>query len=179
MSARGMQAAGSWGPEECCENSGNWCGSAFWPAANRTACVDRTVPYWDCGCIDRTSASDFLFRLEGPDGPARKFPDGARVFRTGSACWNCDDIPGPNSKAGYQNGYGSISGPPYPAGYHTDWPAWGNDDLILGDAGGPPGEFGYCLQGGTYAGYESNACGGDSNWGHTDLQVVTLWARNR
>jgi len=109
----GGYAAGSWGPKECCENSGNWCGSAFWPT-NRTACIARTVPYWECGCIDNTSASDFLFRLEGPDGPARKFPDGARVFQTGSACWNCDDIPGPDSKAGYQDGYGSISGPPYP-----------------------------------------------------------------
>ena len=50
------------------------------------------------------------------------------------------------------------------------WPQWGSFDLRTGQFG-PPGKDGCCLQGFTYAGYENNACGGDSNWGKTDLEV--------
>ena len=51
------------------------------------------------------------------------------------------------------------------------WPQWGNDDLRIGYNGVPGGEVGYCDQGGTYRGTEGEICGGDRNWGATDVEV--------
>lgn len=52
------------------------------------------------------------------------------------------------------------------------WPCWGTgDDLLIGRAG-PPGQGAKCKQGHTYAGNESEACGGGiGTWGHTDVEV--------
>eukprot|EP01046_Picozoa_sp_COSAG06_P010363 COSAG06_NODE_564_length_14246_cov_9.566693_15_plen_154_part_00 len=50
------------------------------------------------------------------------------------------------------------------------WPAWGGNDLGMG-FNGPPGDGSYCYQGVTYAGSPNDACGRDSNWGPTDLEV--------
>ena len=38
---------------------------------------------------------------------------------------------------------------------------------------GPPGSGGYC-EGSTYHGVINEVCGGDQNWGHTDLEVWRL-----
>jgi hypothetical protein len=68
----------------------------------------------------------------------------------------------PGGDASYQ-----VAGPTY-------WPAFGAGfDLSIG-YDGPPGTHGYCNQGGTYRGNTNEACGGNSNWGHTDLEV---WKR--
>lgn len=60
------------------------------------------------------------------------------------------------------------------------WPTWGaGTDLTMGANGfsggdGPSGSGGYCDQGGTYSGSNSQICGGNRNWGTTELQV---WRR--
>ena len=61
------------------------------------------------------------------------------------------------------------------AGY---WPRWGGGgsymygDLVIGDSfGAPEGSTGYCNQGGTYRGTEDEICGGEYNWGTTDVEV--------
>ena len=53
----------------------------------------------------------------------------------------------------------------------TYWPTFGDgSDLFIG-YNGPPGTDGYCDQGQTYRGSPNAACGGERNWGHTDLEV--------
>ena len=53
------------------------------------------------------------------------------------------------------------------------WPGLGNGgwDLAMGSGGAPGGEQGYCDQGRTYRGAEGEICGGDMNWGATDVEV--------
>jgi hypothetical protein len=54
----------------------------------------------------------------------------------------------------------------------TLWPVFGfSGDLTIGYGNGPPGPGGWCNQGHTYRGSPNAACGGDGNWGHTDLEV--------
>ena len=54
---------------------------------------------------------------------------------------------------------------------HADWPSWGGE-LAIGDNSGAPGGWGgYCHQGRTYRGTDGEICGGDRNWGATDLEV--------
>lgn len=122
-------------------------------------CYQPNTGMHNCGCIDRTAAAsgDFIFRLspfsgEAPGaGPVQKV--GPQVFRTGDACWNC---------GGDSTEFQILGG----------WPQWGHFDLIIGmDAGPLGGTWANCLQGGTYAGHEDDACGGDSNWGHTDMEA--------
>ena len=102
------------------------------------------------GCYDRSAASDFLFRLQ-PGVPKRYLPTGG----TDNDWYQCS---------------------------HTAldyWPAWGDLDLYMGYSG-PPGHNGYCQQGHTYAAaagslnQSNQACGGEGNWGHTDLEVWIL-----
>eukprot|EP01046_Picozoa_sp_COSAG06_P040516 COSAG06_NODE_4913_length_3867_cov_7.033439_2_plen_259_part_00 len=97
-------------------------------------------------CYDRTASSDYLYRLS-PGDPERYELTG-------------DD---------YRGGDGQGGG--YQFTCPTCWPFFGVDDLSIGESG-PPG--GYCQQGGTYRGSTNEACGGDSNWGHTDLEVWRL-----
>ena len=53
-----------------------------------------------------------------------------------------------------------------------EWPRWGVNDLAIGDTSGPPGgSGGWCHQGRTYRGTEGEICGGDGNWGATDVEV--------
>ena len=141
MFARGIQATGSWDFETCCGVSGNEC--------HRSGGGEYC--HHDACCIDNTAVSDFIFRLSGQP----------QVFRSAGskACWNCDD----NTE--YQMGLSP-----------TSWPQWGHFDLMISDCGmsgncGGPGNGGFCLQGGAFAGYENDVCGGDSNWGHTDIEV--------
>ena len=53
------------------------------------------------------------------------------------------------------------------------WPYWGSGgDLAIGHSSGAPGgSGGLCYQGGTYRGTDGEICGGDFNWGATDLEV--------
>jgi hypothetical protein len=54
----------------------------------------------------------------------------------------------------------------------TYWPTFGSGwDLSIGSNGPPGGTHGMCPQGHTYRGGDNAVCGGDSNWGHTDLEV--------
>ena len=54
----------------------------------------------------------------------------------------------------------------------TYWPTFGAGyDLLIGDGNGPPGNHGRCDQGEAYHGPPNAECGGDGNWGHTDLEV--------
>ena len=106
--------------ERCCAVQGNYCNSNI--------------------CVDRTSSSDYLYRLS-PGEPERYEP-----------------IPGGDTHYQYVN--------------PTRWPTFGyGDDLAIGTNNGPPGAYGYCDQGVTYRGSRNAACGGDNNWGHTDLEV--------
>ena len=47
-----------------------------------------------------------------------------------------------------------------------EWPAWGGGDLHFPGAVG-----GTCQQGGTYRGTHNEICGGEANWGATDVEV--------
>jgi hypothetical protein len=99
-----------------------------------------------CGitiCIDRTASSDYLYRLS-PGEPERYEP------------------------TGHDTEYQRID--------PTRWPEFGtqaasNGDLRIGASNGPPGPDGLCSQGYTYRGSNNEACGGDGNWRHTDLEV--------
>ena len=76
-----------------------------------------------------------------------------------------------------------------PTGKDTDyqlrnpgvWPTWGSDgdDLLFGVSGALGQSVAWCHQGNTYAGHNRNtyagepndACGGDGNWGATEMEV--------
>ena len=93
-------------------------------------------------CHDRASSSDWLFGL-WPGPPQRFEPTGADTR--------------------YQN-------------VHADWwPIWGSgsdgSDLTIGHSGAPGGERGLCDQGTTYRGAYGEICGGEDNWGATDVEV--------
>ena len=53
------------------------------------------------------------------------------------------------------------------------WPMWGSggSDLTIGGSGAPGGSAGWCNQGNTYRGTHGEICGGDGNWGATDVEV--------
>ena len=96
---------------------------------------------WEGGCVAQTSSSDWLFGL-WPGPPQRFEPTG--------------------------------TGTDYQHVEAGEWPQWGNDfgDLEIGwDSGAPGGWYGYCDQGGTYRGTEGEICGGNGNWGLTDVEV--------
>ena len=79
--------------------------------------------------------------------------------------------------------FGLWPGPPQrfePTGANTDyqqvwaryWPEWGDPgDLAIGWDGAPGGSPAYCEQGGTYRGTDGEICGGNENWGATDVEV--------
>ena len=50
------------------------------------------------------------------------------------------------------------------------WPTWGGGDLKFGGSGAL-GHYARCNQGWTYAGETNDACGGDGNWGATEMEV--------
>ena len=92
-------------------------------------------------CYDRASSSDWLFGL-WPGPPQRFEPTGA------------------DTDAWYQS---------VDAG---SWPEWGHGDLTIGEnSGAPGGSDGTCDQGITYRGTDGEICGGDFNWGETDVEV--------
>ena len=115
---------------------------------SKTACcaVSGNTCYSD-SCIDRSASSDFLFRLQ-PGEPERFLPKGG----TGDAATLYQWVT-----------------PSY-------WPSWGyaGDDLCMGYDGPPGGTNGQCTQGVTYAGSPNEACGGNGNWGPTDVEVWFL-----
>ena len=92
-------------------------------------------------CVDRASSSDWLFGL-GPGPPQRFEPTG--------------------TDTAYQQ-------------VRADrWPRWGSgtDLFIGGSSGAPGGSGGEChYQGATYRGTDGEICGGDNNWGATDVEV--------
>jgi hypothetical protein len=117
---------------------------------SKTACC--AVSANTCGffgqdyCVDNTAASDFIFRLQ-PGEPQFFLPTGTGSYRTR-----------------YQ-----YVGPGY-------WPMWGGGgfkgDLNMGlNYNDPLGEYGRCYQGNTYAGSPNEICGGEGNWGATQLEV--------
>ena len=61
----------------------------------------------------------------------------------------------------------------YQAVWADQWPHWGGkDELRIGETSGAPGgSGGGCPQGGTYRGTDGEICGGDGNWGATDVEV--------
>ena len=92
-------------------------------------------------CYDLTSSSDWLFGLR-PGPPQRFEPTGTDTF--------------------YQNVRAD------------EWPQWGSYgvDLSIGiTSGAPGGANAGCDQGDTYRGTEHQICGGDGNWGATDVEV--------
>ena len=66
-----------------------------------------------------------------------------------------------------------------PTGKNTDyqwrdpdyWPRWGSGDLWFGSYGALGQGYAHCVQGHTYAGETNDACGGDGNWGATEMEV--------
>ena len=73
-----------------------------------------------------------------------------------------------------------------PTGHDTDyqyvredfWPSWGGDDLAIGESSGAPGgtegscQWGRPSSGGpTFRGRSGEVCGGQQNWGPTEVEV--------
>ncbi len=99
--------------------------------------------------------------------------DGNRCFST-----NCHDRASSSSWL-----FGLWPGPPqrfeptgtdtaYQAVWADYWPKWGKyGDLTIGGSGAPGGWEGSCVQGNTYRGTPDEICGGDLNWGATDVEV--------
>ena len=92
-------------------------------------------------CTDQNAASDFLFHLQ-PGETQRFVPTG-----TG------------NHVAEYQT-----------VAPHS-WPIWGGDNDLRMGGNGPLGTGGRCNQGATYAGSPNEACGGNSDWGLTEMET--------
>eukprot|EP01046_Picozoa_sp_COSAG06_P019242 COSAG06_NODE_1364_length_9696_cov_14.104929_22_plen_167_part_00 len=122
------------------------CSQAEGSWSKERCCAVQGNDCYSSFCYDYTSSSDYLYRLS-PGEPERyeTIPHGGH--------------------AGYQ------------LVYPTSWPIFGaGDDLMIG-GNGPPGVYlpgvtnGFCDQGVTYRGSPNAACGGNSNWGHTDLEV--------
>ena len=94
------------------------------------------------GSYATEATGNFLFQL-GP-GAAATYPTRA---------------PGPKLYQHRANGY---------------WPIWGTDDLKFG-WGGALGNNGYCNRlrtaGYTYEGFGQEVCGGNYNWGVTEMEV--------
>ena len=90
------------------------------------------------------------------------------IDRTSSSDWLFGLWPGPPQRfepTGTDTNYQYVD---------TDrWPRWGgNYDLIIGDTSGVPGgSRGFCRQGRTYRGTVGQICGGEGNWGATDVEV--------
>ena len=93
-------------------------------------------------CSDHASASDWLFGLwPGPPQRFKRKPGGDTDYQTVVA---------------------------------LSWPIWGgvlSADLAIGLTDAPGGSQGSCHQGHTYRGTDGEICGGDSNWGATDVEV--------
>ena len=123
--------------------AGSWSVDACC-AVHRNRCDDNP-PY----CVDRASSSDWLFGLW--PGPPQRFP-----FSHGEP-------------TGTDTNYQHVEA--------EHWPAWGNGDLRIGctsdntPAAAPGGSGGYCDQGSIYRGTRGEICGGDRNWGATDVEV--------
>ena len=125
--------------------AGSWSVDACC-AVHRNECTDQGKSY--ASCYDHASSSDWLFGL-WPGPPQRFEPTGTGGHNT------------------YQ--YVDARG----------WPRWGGDngfaDLAIGggftSGDAPGGSHGDCHQGGTYRGTDGEICGGDLNWGATDVEV--------
>jgi len=120
---------------------GSWSVDACCAVPGNDCHRDNNPPY----CVDHTSSSDWLFGL-WPGPPQRFEPTGSR--------------------------------PDYQRVYADYWPYWGHSgDLTIGETSGgggtsgAPGENGACRQGGTYRGTKNEICGGEGNWGATDVEV--------
>ena len=99
-------------------------------------------------CWDRTSSSDWLFGL-WPGPPQRFEPTGTGTDYKRIDAVDADD-------------------------YQSRWPEWGarGADLNIGrTSGAPGGSYGFCNQGSTYRGRYGEICGGNDNWGATDVEV--------
>ena len=95
-------------------------------------------------CYDRASSSDWLFGLW--PGPPQRF-----------------------EPTGTDTDYQTVRADCCP-----QWGYWGNHnygDLIVGTSGAPGGSGGHCGQGDTYRGAPREICGGNNNWGTTDVEV--------
>ena len=128
--------------------AGSWSVDACC-AVHGNECHDQGKSY--AHCYDRASSSSWLFGL-WPGPPQRFEPTGPQ--------WGARH---PGAATDYQL---------VQADY---WPDWGyNGDLAIGETSGwgaPGGSDGSCNQGGTYRGTKGDICGGDSNWGATDVEV--------
>ena len=136
-------------------NAGNYTfgGLAAGSWSKEACCADprndcRNDYGQDSWCADQTASDDFLFGLwmpgrAGGEGPHRYLPTGTDTH--------------------YQD-----VRPEY-------WPVWGgNGALSMGgqEANGPlGGDNAKCQQGNTYAGFCNEICGGQYNWGATQLEV--------
>ena len=93
-------------------------------------------------CWDSASSSDWLFGLW--PGPPQRF-----------------------EPTGTDTGYQYVEA--------DRWPAWGwpGNDLVISayDNGAPGDGKSLCNQGNTYRGAEDEICGGNRNWGATDVEV--------
>ena len=133
-------------------NPGNYTfggfGAGSWSV--EACCADPRNDCQSTYCFDQTSSQDFLFGLwmpgrAGGAGPQRYLPTGANTY------------------------YQGID-PDY-------WPNWGGragiggDLIICNNNTTPGGTGGQCSQGGTYAGSPNEICGGEYNWGETQLEV--------
>ena len=123
-----------------------------------------------------------LYRTAGVDR-ARRYTFGGYA----EASWKCPDpcTKGYHWASGAANDFLFRLGPDTaasyrPSGANTDyqycspgyWPEWGDGgSLSFGYEGLPLGANGRCHQGGTYVGAPNAACGGQSNWGATDMEV--------
>ena len=64
----------------------------------------------------------------------------------------------------------SGNGTEYQLVWPDDWPQWGGDLVIGQTSASPGGEFSACDQV-IYLADDDEICGGDGNWGATDVEV--------
>ena len=103
-----------------------------------------------------------------PGNDCKSLPGVTCLDQTSSSDWLFGLWPGPPQRfepTGTRNDYQIVVA--------DGWPVWGSEgDLDIGrTSGAPGGSAGTCSQGGTYRGTEGEICGGDENWGATDVEV--------
>ena len=93
-----------------------------------------------------------------------------------SSGWLFGLWPGPPQR--FESTAGGGADTSYQLAMNWMWPQWGgNGELSIGGSDAPGKLYfgnltsGYCMQGIAYRGTDREICGGDGNWGATDVEV--------
>eukprot|EP01043_Picozoa_sp_COSAG02_P014153 COSAG02_NODE_578_length_20075_cov_93.607930_10_plen_879_part_00 len=144
----GGYAAQSWSKDTCCEDSANYCGSSY------------------CVYPGAAAGAAFIFNLDPAAAKFGPIDPGGTIGLMGPSGWDPIDASQPvyTGETDYQQASSER------------WPEFGAHDLSFGfnDLPLSSNEAAMCQQGAVYTGSPNQICGGQYNWGETQLVV---WRR--